>query len=197
MKYSKNNMKNIFIAIISVPVFILSLLGCADDRSGNERVLARINDYELSLNEFDRQLFSEMEMDPEFKLTVKAKKAFLEQLIRKELMIQEAMRLKMDREEKFVKAIERYWQSTLIRDLLLHRGDDINQTTYISQAEIEARYLQMKKEEETDLDLKKVKDQIIAELKEEKKTKKLQNWVNDLRKNATIEIDQELLQKGK
>lgn len=197
MKYSKNNMKNIFIAIISVPVFILSLLGCADDRSGNERVLARINDYELSLNEFDRQLFSEMEMDPEFKLTVKAKKAFLEQLIRKELMIQEAVRLKMDREEKFVKAIERYWQSTLIRDLLLHRGDDINQTTYISQAEIEARYLQMKKEEETDLDLKKVKDQIIAELKEEKKTKKLQNWVNDLRKNATIEIDQELLQKGK
>ncbi len=197
MKYSKNNMKNIFIAIISVPVFILSLLGCADDRSGNEPVLARINDYELSLNEFDRQLFSEMEMDPEFKLTVKAKKAFLEQLIRKELMIQEAVRLKMDREEKFVKAIERYWQSTLIRDLLLHEGDDINQTTYISQAEIEARYLQMKKEEETDLDLKNVKDQIIAELKEEKKTKKLQNWVNDLRKNATIEIDQELLQKGK
>jgi hypothetical protein len=138
-----------------------------------------------------------MEMDPEFKLTVKAKKAFLEQLIRKELMIQEAVRLKMDREEKFVKAIERYWQSTLIRDLLLHEGDDINQTTYISQEEIEARYLQMKKEEETDLDLKKVKDQIIAELKEEKKTKKLQNWVNDLRKNATIEIDQKLLQKGK
>lgn len=197
MKYSKNNMKNIFIAIISVPVFILSLLGCADDRSGNEPVLARINDYELSLNEFDRQLFSEIEMEPEFKLTVKAKKAFLEQLIRKELMIQEAVRLKMDREEKFVKTIERYWQSTLIRDLLLHEGDDINQTTYISQAEIEARYLQMKKEEETDLDLKKVKDQIIAELKEEKKTKKLQNWVNDLRKNATIEIDQELLQKGK
>lgn len=197
MKYSKNNMKNIFIAIISVPVFILSLLGCADDRSGNEPVLARINDYELSLNEFDRQLFSEIEMEPEFKLTVKAKKAFLEQLIRKELMIQEAMRLKMDREEKFIKAIERYWQSTLIRDLLLLRGEDINQTTYISQAEIEARYLQMKKEEETDLDLKKVKDQIIVELKEEKKTKKLQNWVNDLRKNATIEIDQELLQKGK
>lgn len=197
MKYSESKMKYKFLAIISVHVFIWSLLGCADDHSDNQRVLARINDYELSLNEFDRQLSAEIEMDPELKLTYEAKKTFLEQLIRKELMIQEAMRLKLDREEKFVKAIERYWQSTLIRDLMLQRGEDINQTTYISQEEFEARYLKMKEEEETDLVLEKVKDQIIAVLKEEKKTKKLQEWVNDLLKNATIEIDQELLQKGK
>ncbi len=197
MKYLEINMKYKFLAIISVHVFILSLWGCADDRSDNQHVLARINDYELSLNEFDRQLSAAIEMDPELKLTDEAKKAFIEQLIRKELMIQEAMRLKLDREEKFVKTIERYWQSTLIRDLMLLKGEDINQTTYISQEEMEARYLKMKEEEETDLVLEKVKDQIIAELKDEKKTKKLQEWVNDLWKNATIEIDQELLQKGK
>ena len=196
MKYKESNPKNKILAIILLLMSVFSFLGCDDNRAEDRRILARINEYELKLNEFDRQLSSEMELDPEFQLTRKDKKAFLEQLIRKELMIQEAIRLKLDHKEKFVKTIERYWQSTLIRDLMQLKGEEINQTTYVSQEEIEARYLKMKEAGETDLVLNTIRDQIIADLKEEKKTEKLQAWITDLWGKATIEIDGELLKKA-
>jgi len=50
-----------------------------------------------------------LNLDREFKLTQKAKKDFLDQLIVKEVMIQEAKKRNLDRKEKFVRAIERYW----------------------------------------------------------------------------------------
>ena len=170
-------------------------MGCVDDPSNSGSALAKINDYELRSDDFDRQLSAELELDPDFKLTYTAKKRFLERLIRKELMIQEAIRLKLDHEEKFVKAIERYWQSTLIRDLMLLKGEEINKKTYVTQEEIESRYLKIRESGETDLQLEAVREQILSDLKEEKKTNKLQEWVNGLQENAIIEIDGELLKK--
>ncbi|HUV60070.1 MAG TPA: hypothetical protein VMW09_08155 [Desulfatiglandales bacterium] len=41
-------------------------------------------------------------------MTKEAKKKFLEELIRKELLIQEAKRFNLDKKEKSVRAIERY-----------------------------------------------------------------------------------------
>lgn len=195
MKFISRHKKQIFFSILSVSVSIASLLGCVDDPSNSGSALAKINDYELRSDDFDRQLSAELELDPDFKLTYTAKKRFLERLIRKELMIQEAIRLKLDHEEKFVKAIERYWQSTLIRDLMLLKGEEINKKTYVTQEEIESRYLKIRESGETDLQLEAVREQILSDLKEEKKTNKLQEWVNGLQENAIIEIDGELLKK--
>ena len=96
----------------------LSLFCCSREKAEEGKILSRINDYNLTLDEFQYQLAAELELDKDFKLTNEAKKEFLEQLIRKELLIQEAKKLKLDRKDKFVRAIERYWESTLIRDLM-------------------------------------------------------------------------------
>jgi len=126
-------------------------------------------------------------------VTNEAKKGFLEQLIKKELLIQEAKKLNLDRKENFIRTIERYWESTLIRNLMELKGKEIVERVYVSQEEIEARYKEMQKSEEELSPLEEIQSKIAEEIKEQKKRKRLMEWINDLRKNARIEIDDKLL----
>ena len=171
----------------------MSLFCCSQEKPEETEIVSRINDYNLTLDEFQCQLAAELELDKDFKLTEQAKRDFLEELIRKELLIQEAKKLKLDRKDKFVRTIERYWESTLIRDIIDLKSKKIEKKTYVSREEIEMRYKEMKKSDEKLPSLKEIEEQIGKELKEKKKTRMLEEWISDLRKNARIEIHEELL----
>jgi len=173
-------------------LFILfaQLFSCSQDKITEDKILARINDYKLTLGEFQYKLAAEIEMDENFKLTEQAKKEFLERLISKELLIQEAEKLKLDREKKFVSAIERYWESRLIRDLMEIKEEEISQRILVSREEIKAYYNDMK---EPAFSLEELEEEIINKLKEKKKKKMLRGWIDDLKKNADIKIDHDYL----
>ena len=171
----------------------LILFCCSQDKAEKSKIVCRINDYILTLDDFEYQLAAELEFDEDFKLTEEAKREFLEELIRKELLIQEAKKLELDRKDEFVRAIERYWESTLIRDLIDLKSKEINKKTYVSQEEIETRYKEMKASEEKLPPLKEIQEEISKELREEKKSDMLKEWIDDLRKNAKVEIVEELL----
>ena len=79
--------KNLFYwSLIALCIFIFS---CTQDEIKEKKKLAQINDYVLTLDEFQVQLAEELEFDKEFKLTKKTKKDFLDGLITKEILIQE------------------------------------------------------------------------------------------------------------
>jgi hypothetical protein len=174
--------------------FLLFFLpSCLQDKTEEGKILCRINEYNLPVDDFQRQLAEDLELNSDFKLTQKAKRQFLEELIRKELLIQKAKKLKLDRKDKFVRAIERYWESTLIRDLMELKGEEISKRTYISEEEIKARYKKMKKIDDTLSPLSEIHDQFTKELREEKKTRMLKEWIDELRDKANIEINEDLL----
>ena len=164
------------------------------EAKNSDRPLATINDYRLSLGTFQRELASELELEKDYKLTEQAKREFLDSLINKELLIQEAVRRKLDRQEAFVKAIEKYWESTLIRDLLSLKGREISAAITVTQEEIEARYhtLQQASPEIGPL-TDEMQAQLRQELKAAKKSKQLSAWIDQLRSQAAIEIDEALL----
>ena len=176
-----------------VLLILVGFCGCKHENGEKPKILARINDYNLTLDEFQKQLASEVEMDKAFKLTQDAKKAFLNDLIRKEILIQEARKLKLDTREEFRRAIERYWESTLIRDLIELKAKDIAGKTYVSEEEIAARYKAMKAADSTLPALEDVREEIKKKLKEEKKTKLIEAWINNLKKKAHIKINEKLL----
>ena len=175
---------------------VLYFSGCAKDQDENIEVLAKINDYQLTLKDFETQLASNLEFEGDFKLTQKAKKQFLNNLIERELLIQQAMKLKLDRNKKFIAAIERYWEATLIKNLMELKGKEITESTYVSQKEIEARYGEMKRSQGNLPPMEEVQKEIAKKIKEEKRSIELAQWVQDLKRNAKIEIDQKLLLKN-
>ena len=172
---------------------ILGLVCCAQERTEESSpLLCRINNYELSLAEFEQHLMAEQELDPEFKVTRQAKEAFLEELIRKELLIQEAKKLELDNREKFIRTIERYWEMTLIRDLIALKAREIEKSIQLDGDEIAARYQEMKADHPDLPELEKVKDTIQKELRDKKKSRLLAEWMSELRENGRVEIDDAL-----
>ena len=176
-------------------IYFLSIFCCSQEKKDESEILAKINDYALTLDEFHSQLAAELEMDRDFKITKEAKKEFLEGLIKKEILIQEAKKRDLDRKEKFIRAIEHYWESTLIRDLMEAKGKEIEKRTIISQEEIESRYKEMKKSEAELPPLEDIKVKIERKMIEQKKHRALKEWIDDLRKKAHVEVNQELLSK--
>jgi len=168
------------------------LVCCSKEKAEKPKVLAVINDYELTLDDFESQLADELELDQDFKLTKEAKHSFLEGLIKKQLLIQEAKKMKLDTKEDFVRAIQRYWESTLIKNLIEIKSAEIDKKIYASQEEIQARYEQLSKSEPVP-PLSELQDTLQEEIKENKKTNKLKHWIDDLRQKADIRIDEALL----
>jgi hypothetical protein len=172
---------------------VLQLLSCSSEQQENDEIVASINNYNLTLKEFQSYVSDELEMDSEFKLTREARAEFIEGLIRKELLIQEARRLALDQKESFIRTIERYWEATLIRELIEKKNMDIEEIAIVSQEEIERRYKAMKDTDSSIPSLEDMEEEIEEGLKDRKKTRLLKDWITSLKDNAEIEINEELL----
>jgi len=166
------------------------LLGACTGESGEDQgpVVARINDYELTLEEYETQLNSDVSMSELYQLTREDRQEFLERLIRKELLVQEAVRRKLDRREAFVRAIERYWESTLIRDLMALEGEEIVKRASITGEQIRARYQEMKEARENLPPFEEMRERIGKTLLEEVRRERLRAWVETLREEADVEV---------
>ena len=167
--------------------------GCSQENSKNGKVVAEINDYTLSLEEFDRKLVAELEMEGDYKLTSQGKLEFLNELIDQEILIQEAKILKLDQRQDFVRAMEKYWESTLIRDLLALKCEEIAAAIQVSSNEIEARYKTLLQSTGQVVPLQDVHQQLADEIREEKRARVLEEWLRSLREKSKIQINKELL----
>ena len=186
-------MKYVFIVLLLSSSFLF--YSCSNERQEVENFVAEVNDYKIDFEDFKYQMARELEYNDDFKVTHTAKKEFLESLIRKEIFIQEAKKLDLDTREKFIKAIERYWEATLIRDLVDIKSKDIVSKIVISEEEIEM-YYQNKYGGDNTLSDPHVRERIIARLREEKKSSELETWYEDLREKSRIIINEEVLYKN-
>ena len=182
-------MKKGFCLLLTLTL-LLSLLCCTEQKVDNDEILAKINDYELTKEYFESLLVANLQWEEDFMLTKDARRLFLAQLIQKELLVQEAKRLRLDTKKKFIEAIERYWEATLIKNLMDLKGNEIRKMTYVTQEEIETRYEEMKKSGKDLPPLETIAKEIAERLTEEKNNEKLRIWIDSLRNTAKIEINE-------
>lgn len=174
-------------------ILLFPIAGCSQGKREGENVLAQVNECKLTLEEFEARLAAELELDKDYKLTMAAKRRFLDQLIQKELLIQEAKNLNLDRQPAFVKTIERYWESTLIRELMDLKAREVAGRTYVSEEEIVKRYEEMGRQDQGLPPLENLKERIVEDIKEEKKQERLKEWMDRLRSRAQVKVNEELL----
>ena len=171
----------------------LLVLSCAKVPSGEKDILATVNNYKLTLSEFQTLLAADMDIDRDLKITDPVKKEYLNQIIQKQILIQEAKRLKFDQKTKFIRTIERYWEATLIRDLMGSKGQEIEKKTIVTQEEVERYYNEMKKKDSALPPLPEIDQALSAKIREEKKTAMFQQWVEELKREAKIHTNEALL----
>ena len=163
--------------------------GCSHEQPEQQPFFLKVNSYQISENELNRQMKFESEVNASFQISEESKADFMQRLIESQVLLQEAKRLKLDEKEKFRQTIERYWQSTLIRDLLNQKGSEIRAKTVVSIEEIQEYYTKNKEALP-----EKPYDAQIAEIRKvlenDKVTKEMQTWLELLKKTAKVQIKQ-------
>lgn len=171
------------------------LWGCSTDTSPVDKPLLQVNSFSIGEKEFNQQLKFELEVDDSFHLSAASRAEFLQNMIHTQLLVQEAKRLKLDEREHFRQTIERYWESTLIRDLLSAKGDEIRSQTVVSEEEVRA-YYDENKERFAESSFEKILPELRKKVEEDKVAEQLQIWTDGLKKSAKIQISDEQLSRA-
>jgi len=115
---------------------ILLISGCKC-QAKDKQVLARINNYEITKQEFEEEFknsgFSVSD-------TEESRKSFLDNLINRKLILQEAQRQGLDNDSAFLKSIERFWEQSLLKVMLDKKSKDISMLKDAGKKEIEGAY---------------------------------------------------------
>ncbi|MDR3089081.1 MAG: hypothetical protein LBU39_04605 [Desulfobulbaceae bacterium] len=166
---------------------LMVLSACSPEKSETPAT-ASVGNFRLSAEEFAHLLNFEAKVNPAFQLTSQGRGDFLRQLIEKQVLIQEARARHLDEKELFRQTIQRYWESTLIRDLLNAQGEEIRKATVVTEEEIAAWY-QARKEHFSDQPLAARHDDIRRIVEDEKVAAAIRLWLDDLRGKTGIIIN--------
>lgn len=179
----------ILLAALTALSFYLS--GCGNGGQPEGDIVIQINDSKISLEEFNDLMKFEAYADPEMDLTADTRDQFINYLVRKELLIQEAARLKLDSKKEFVLTIETYWEATLIRNLLDLKSIELRKKVLITDDEINAYYT--KNKENFSQPYEAVKERIKKDLESKKLEEQIEAWTLGLKKSADISINEALI----
>lgn len=186
-------MTRIEYAYLSGALITLMMMGCSSGPSEDKNTLAVVNAYQISAAEFQRLFAEDVKTDPEMRVTDQAKQDYLNEIIQKEVLIQEAKRLQFDQKPKFIRTIERYWESTLIRDLMESKGQEIETRVMVTQEDIHREYDRLKNENPGLPPLTEIETELSIRIREAKKTAMFQKWVEELKQQANIRVNKELM----
>jgi peptidyl-prolyl cis-trans isomerase C len=122
-------------------IFLISILflfpGCSK-QSEKKEVVAYVGPYETTVEDFNA--YREKAISISLPLTLQQKTKLLDNLIDRQLLIQEAVKEGLDKKEDFMKEIEDYWHQSLIKRIVDKKSKEIVSNVKIYRREMEAYY---------------------------------------------------------
>lgn len=124
---------------------------------------------------------------------------WLSRVIERELLVQEAQRLGLDRQPDFMRMIERFWKGGLIKLLLNRKGQEIGDKIRVYEPEIEAYYQELVEEAQGQPvePLPALRSEIERTLREKKQADEMDRWISELREKAKVMVDREAVSQLK
>ncbi len=127
--------------------FLLIILsGCGDSlqsKTTDSRIVAYVNKEPVFASEVDRAIAIKARQDPLFKVTPESKKEQLDTIIDKKLIIQEAVKSGLTRDEKFVNTIKTFWEQTLVREFVDYKRKDFIPYLFVTENEVKNYYARL------------------------------------------------------
>ena len=125
--------KIISLSVMLTAAIVLSFYGCTKQQEDVD-IVAKINNYSMTTED----LTDEMKYSAHSEDGKQDMDAILDLAIKKQILIQEAQKQGIDREKRFMQIIERYWEQTLIRELIEQKMEEIS---YITDEDKQAKVL--------------------------------------------------------
>ena len=179
------------LSVLLIPVFT----SCGGQRQHKDAV-ATVNGAAVPLQEFQKELAIYASRNPDFKLNAESVEEHLNMFIDKQLMIQEATKMGLAEDERFLETIKRFWEQTLIRELIDAKSREWSGRLFVTEDEILGYYQEIKPGLTPKPLLKDVRDEIRSSILEQKKQKAMEEWLREVRKGASIKIDAKRLSES-
>jgi hypothetical protein len=177
------SMKNMHIFTAVVVLALAAGCGQGPDKG---QVVARINRYQATVDDFRQEAA--------MNLPGASRDQILDDMITKELFLEQAQKMGLDKDERFMKEIENYWKQTLIKRLIRIKGEEFLAAAVVGDDEVKAGYDRLVEESEGRIGpYEKVAGRIREALKREKAQAMLDAWVTGLRKAADVKIYDDVL----
>ena len=164
--------------------------GCCPMPKEKKETLAKINNYEISRAEFEQEFLSSSFARAD---TLESRKEFLENLINRKLILQDAQKTGLDKAKSFLKMIERFWEQSLLKLTLDVKTKEIAGAAFVSDKEIEEAYNKLQKEGKADKAYEQMYKQLKWEITRSKESQAMAEWVARLRRQADIKVNEQLL----
>ena len=166
-------MKAKTIALLAIALsVILITCGCGKKSAeqNESRIIARINDYEMTTDDFRDEARIALRGKYAQEELIKAREELLEDLIIKNILIQEAQSQNFDKDRAFMKEIEKYWEQALLKLLIKKKMEELSGG---------------------------IPGDMAKDAKRKKVAEALDKWMSDLRKGASVKINKKVFDELK
>lgn len=184
------------ILIFTVYLSTMLLSGCSGQPTDEEAV-AVINDYRMTKDDLQEGVEIVSVYRPVESGSLDEKMKILDTLIEKEILLQEAQKQNLHKDEKFLKTIENYWKQTLLRVLIENKMREVSGKTRVYDDEVRAYYEKLHEENPDIPPISEVKPEIERIIRQQKETEKIKQWQEKLKQEADITINEEALKEIK
>ncbi len=175
--------------VFSLLVVCFIFTGCSSGNGGDNRVVAQVNDYKMSVEDLRYELENTPYDDEVLLETQEGRQKYLDRLLEKEILLQEAQRQGLDRQKDFMKSIENHWEQALLKLLLERKSKEISGLVHVYEEEIREYY---DASGET-LPFSRIKRDIERDVRRKKETDAMNAWIEELRSKSSISINKEIL----
>jgi len=176
--------RNVIFGLILVS--LIFTCGCVQQDSKGAAI--RINEFVMSAAEFQEAF-----KNSSYSAAREDKEKFLEDLINRKLIIQEAQRQGLDKRQEFLREIERFWEKTLLKNIIDRKSKELTGGALVNEDEMRAEYDRLINQGLTEASYEESYDQIKWQLLRHKQIAAFDNWLEQLRGQARIEVNRELL----
>ena len=121
-----SNPKTVLLMFLLLSALLIPACSGNNVLSGDDnKVVAKINDYKLTIADFKYEAKDKMPVNLPDSDLEKAKEDLLDSIITKKLLIQEAQKQNFDKDKAFTKEIEGYWEQALLKLLYNKKSQEL------------------------------------------------------------------------
>jgi hypothetical protein len=171
-------------------LFLLTFVMACAQKDPGKKILARINNYEISKEEFEQE-FRESIFGAQG--TPGTWREFLNHLINQKLILQDAQESELDKKREFLGAIENFWEQTLLRAALDKKIKGLAGSFSVTEQEVRSLYNRRMEVGFFNTTYEKAAPLLRHEISKNKETQALSAWIDELHRKAKVEINEELL----
>ncbi len=137
-------MKRHLALTISILVLLTFLSSACSRDTERQKKVALVNGAPIFLKDYKEEIALISRSNPTFKVNPGSLERQLNTMIDKKLMIQEAVNRGLSDDEQFMKTIKRFWEQTLIRELINIKSGEWSDILFATDEEVRGHYERMR-----------------------------------------------------